>query len=113
MASSARLPDGLRVAVFAKAPVPGQVKTRLAPLLGAEGAAALHAQLVRRALSTAVAADSRRGRAALRAGRAPRVLRALRGANSAWISSRNAERTWASACETHSSVLSSGATRWL
>jgi len=46
----------MRVAVFAKAPVAGQVKTRLAPLLGDEGAAALHAQLVRRALSTAVAA---------------------------------------------------------
>jgi rSAM/selenodomain-associated transferase 1 len=48
-----------RVAVFAKAPVPGQVKTRLAPVLGADGAAALHAGLVRRALSTAV--DSRLG----------------------------------------------------
>jgi len=43
-----------RVAVFAKAPVPGQVKTRLATLLGSDGAAALHAGLVRRALSTAV-----------------------------------------------------------
>jgi rSAM/selenodomain-associated transferase 1 len=42
-----------RVAVFAKAPVPGEVKTRLAPLLGPEGAAALHAGLVRQALSTA------------------------------------------------------------
>lgn len=48
-----------RVAVFAKAPVPGQVKTRLATLLGADGAAALHAGLVRRALSTAV--ESRLG----------------------------------------------------
>jgi len=56
MASSALLPDGVRIAVFAKAPVPGQVKTRLAPLLGDDGAAALHAALVRRALSTAVAA---------------------------------------------------------
>ncbi len=43
----------MRIAVFAKAPVAGQVKTRLAPLLGAEGAAALHAGLVRQALSTA------------------------------------------------------------
>jgi rSAM/selenodomain-associated transferase 1 len=42
-----------RIAVFAKAPVPGQVKTRLAPLLGADGAAALHAGLVRQALSAA------------------------------------------------------------
>lgn len=30
-----------RILVFAKAPVPGRVKTRLAPLLGSEGAAAL------------------------------------------------------------------------
>ena len=44
-----------RIAVFAKAPIPGQVKTRLTGLLGAEGAAALQAGLVRRALSTAIA----------------------------------------------------------
>jgi len=43
-----------KVAVFAKAPVAGSVKTRLAPLLGEEGAAALHAGLVKRALCTAV-----------------------------------------------------------
>lgn len=42
-----------RIAVFAKAPVPGAVKTRLVPLLGAEGAARLHASLVRHALATA------------------------------------------------------------
>ena len=28
-----------RILIFAKAPISGQVKTRLAPLLGAEGAA--------------------------------------------------------------------------
>jgi rSAM/selenodomain-associated transferase 1 len=56
MASSALLPDAIRVAVFAKAPVPGQVKTRLAGLLGPDGAAALQAGLVRRALATAVEA---------------------------------------------------------
>ena len=39
--------------VFAKAPRAGEVKTRLIPLLGAEGAAALHRQLVHRALVTA------------------------------------------------------------
>ena len=39
--------------MFAKAPIPGEVKTRLVPLLGAEGAARLHAALVRRALATA------------------------------------------------------------
>lgn len=42
--------------VFAKAPVPGEVKTRLIPALGAAGAAALHERLVDRALATAVAA---------------------------------------------------------
>ena len=45
-----------RIAVFAKAPVASAVKTRLAPVLGAEGAARLHAELVRRALGTATAA---------------------------------------------------------
>jgi rSAM/selenodomain-associated transferase 1 len=45
----------VRVAVFAKAPVAGRVKTRLAPLLGEEGAAQLHTELVHRALATAVA----------------------------------------------------------
>lgn len=44
------------MAVFAKAPVPGRVKTRLAGVLGNEGAARLHAQLVRYALETAAAA---------------------------------------------------------
>jgi hypothetical protein len=44
------------LAVFAKAPEPGRVKTRLAPLLGKAGAARLHAQLVERALRTALAA---------------------------------------------------------
>jgi uncharacterized protein len=54
MTSSARRADRTRIAVFAKAPVAGRVKTRLAPLLGEEEAARLHAQLVRRALRTAV-----------------------------------------------------------
>lgn len=48
--------EGSRVAVFAKAPVPGEVKTRLVPLLGAEGAARLQEALVRHAL--AIAAQS-------------------------------------------------------
>lgn len=55
MKSSAPRPERLRVAVFAKAPQPGRVKTRLAGTLGADGAAALHAGLVRQALATAVA----------------------------------------------------------
>jgi len=44
------------VIVFAKAPVPGEVKTRLIPRLGAEGAARLHAALIVRSLETARAA---------------------------------------------------------
>jgi rSAM/selenodomain-associated transferase 1 len=44
------------VIVFAKAPVPGAVKTRLVPALGAAGAAALHERMVDRALATAVEA---------------------------------------------------------
>ena len=42
--------------VFAKAPQPGTVKTRLIPLLGAEGAAALQRTLVARTLAAACAA---------------------------------------------------------
>ncbi len=41
------------IAVFAKAPVVGAVKTRLIPRLGAAGAARLHEQLVDRALMAA------------------------------------------------------------
>ena len=55
MTSSARRAEPAGVAVFAKAPVPGSVKTRLAALLGEDGAAGLHAGLVRHALATAVA----------------------------------------------------------
>lgn len=55
MTSSERRAERAGVAVFAKAPVPGTVKTRLAGLLGAEGAAELHAGLVRHALATAAA----------------------------------------------------------
>ncbi|MGQ0511143.1 MAG: TIGR04282 family arsenosugar biosynthesis glycosyltransferase [Betaproteobacteria bacterium] len=39
--------------VFAKAPVPGRVKTRLIPALGAAGAARLHAALLERTIATA------------------------------------------------------------
>jgi hypothetical protein len=46
-------PDAPRIAVFAKAPVAGAVKTRLVPVLGAEGAARFHASLVRHALCVA------------------------------------------------------------
>ncbi len=47
--------DALTI-VFAKAPRAGEVKTRLIPLLGAEGAATLHRQLVQRTLVTATEA---------------------------------------------------------
>ena len=42
--------------VFAKAPAPGRVKTRLIPALGANGAAQLQRQLIARTLRTAIAA---------------------------------------------------------
>ena len=45
------------IVVFAKAPQPGKVKTRLAAAIGAEAAARLHGRLVERAVATAVAAD--------------------------------------------------------
>lgn len=38
--------DPVRILIFAKAPIPGQVKTRLIPRLGADRAAALHAELL-------------------------------------------------------------------
>lgn len=55
MTSSAAPPE-VAVGVFAKAPVPGAVKTRLAGVLGADSAASLHAGLVRHALGTATQA---------------------------------------------------------
>ncbi len=42
--------------IFARAPVPGEAKTRLIPLLGAAGAAELQARLLRRTVETALAA---------------------------------------------------------
>lgn len=48
--------DATAVIVFARAPQPGAVKTRLIPLLGPEGAAELQARLVKHALATARAA---------------------------------------------------------
>lgn len=63
MTAANRAGTEARFLVFAKAPEPGQAKTRLIPLLGAEGAARLQARLTRRALNTALAADI--GRVAL------------------------------------------------
>lgn len=45
-----------RIVVFAKAPQPGRVKTRLIPALGAEGAAALARRMLEEALAQAVRA---------------------------------------------------------
>jgi uncharacterized protein len=46
----------MRLAILAKAPVPGLAKTRLAPALGAAGAAALAERLLRHAAAQAAAA---------------------------------------------------------
>lgn len=46
----------ISIQVFAKAPVPGQVKTRLVPRLGSQDAAALQAWLIERTLRTATTA---------------------------------------------------------
>ena len=45
------------ILVFTRAPDPGRVKTRLIPLLGPQGAAALHRQLTEHALAVAREAD--------------------------------------------------------
>jgi uncharacterized protein len=48
--------EPIAVAVLAKAPVAGFAKTRLIPVLGADGAALLQARLIERAAATACAA---------------------------------------------------------
>jgi rSAM/selenodomain-associated transferase 1 len=45
------------IAILAKAPVPGLVKTRLIPTIGAHAAAVLQERLTERAIATALAAD--------------------------------------------------------
>lgn len=50
------MPTATPVIVFAKAPVAGLAKTRLAPALGADGAAALAQRMLRHALAQATAA---------------------------------------------------------
>ena len=44
-----------RIVIFAKAPVPGRVKTRLIPALGAEGAARLAAEMLKHTVEEALA----------------------------------------------------------
>ncbi len=51
----AAMADKAVILVFAKAPVPGDVKTRMIPALGEQGAALLHAALTERVLDTACA----------------------------------------------------------
>lgn len=48
--------NSVRIVIFAKAPLPGQAKTRLIPSLGAEGAASLAGQLLNHCVSEALAA---------------------------------------------------------
>ena len=45
-------PEPVALAILAKAPAPGAVKTRLISALGADGAAALHARLIERTVET-------------------------------------------------------------
>ena len=56
MTMNLKFPEA-RLIVFAKAPVPHQVKTRLIPHLGVEGATQLHQQLAWQSISTAAAAQ--------------------------------------------------------
>ena len=49
-------PEPVALAILAKAPVAGSVKTRLIPALGADGAAGLHARLIERTVATACVA---------------------------------------------------------
>ena len=51
-----QFPDAC-IIIFAKAPIPGQAKTRLIPALGAHGAAALHEKLVIHTLNTTTQAN--------------------------------------------------------
>jgi uncharacterized protein len=55
--------EGTTIQVFAKAPIAGAVKTRLIPRLGATGAARLHQNLVRHAVS--VACEAKLGKVVL------------------------------------------------
>jgi len=49
-------PDPVTIAILAKAPLPGFAKTRLAPVLGADGAANLQARFIEHTVTTAQSA---------------------------------------------------------
>ena len=51
------LPERIGVAILARAPVPGEAKTRLIPALGADGAARLQRWLLQRTVAMALVAD--------------------------------------------------------
>jgi len=53
MATDRRDAEPVGIAVFARAPVAGQCKTRLIPALGADGAAALHARMIEHTIACA------------------------------------------------------------
>lgn len=55
-----RAESTVEIAVFARAPIPGQAKTRLVPRLGLQGAARLQQQLTERALARACAVPGAR-----------------------------------------------------
>ncbi|MET0682413.1 MAG: TIGR04283 family arsenosugar biosynthesis glycosyltransferase [Casimicrobiaceae bacterium] len=54
--SAERSPSPVTLQVFARNPVPGEVKTRLASAIGAEAAAAIYARFVERTLATSTTA---------------------------------------------------------
>ena len=56
MAMSPGNPKGVAIAILAKAPLPGVAKTRLAAVLGADGAANLQARFIERTVTTAQSA---------------------------------------------------------
>jgi uncharacterized protein len=56
MAISRASPDLVGVAILTKAPIPGRVKTRLAMMLGVDGAALLHKRFVVQTVTAAAAA---------------------------------------------------------
>jgi uncharacterized protein len=56
MAMSRGNPKGVAIAILAKAPLPGLAKTRLAPVLGADGAANLQARFIAHTVTTAQSA---------------------------------------------------------
>lgn len=55
--ANTELPAPVAIAILAKAPIPGQAKTRLIPHLGAEGAARLQRWLLQKTVAAALMAD--------------------------------------------------------